>query len=385
MRRIMILAAGVFLLTACMKEKSVTITVENKSTLTRDNEMVEVSWQLLQEKFKFDKTKSFIIQDEAGQQIPYQVVYNGNTTPELLIFQASFKPGQLSNFEVRRGTPDSVQSLVHARFMKEYKDDISWENDRIAFRMYGPAMEIDPNEQLITGGIDLWVKSTPNLIANQWYQDDLAGIRGLNDIKPEGGDYYSVGRTLGAGAAATYLKDSLYYGNGNFKSYEILDNGPLRTVFKLIYDPYYGADSVLINETRIISLDAGSNLNKIIENYGDIKEPLQIAAGFPYYGNETYDLNAEEGYIAYAQPEDPEKGIIYLGLVSDVALLNTRVLGNQLIGLMNYQPSYMAGKGLIYYSGGGWSKGGFPTLADWNGYVKNFALRVRHPLIVSVH
>ena len=51
---------------------------------------------------------------------------------------------------------------------------------------------------------------------------------------------------------------------------------------------------------------------------------------------------------------------------------------------MEDQPSYMAGKGLTYYSGGGWNQGGFPTLADWNTYVADFAMKVKNPLIVSV-
>ncbi|MGL4293439.1 MAG: DUF4861 family protein, partial [Bacteroidales bacterium] len=106
--------------------------------------------------------------------------------------------------------------------------------------------------------------------------------------------------------------------------------------------------------------------------------------GFPYYNNDNYVMNAPEGYVAYAQPAHEKNGTIYLGFVSDVPLIETKIVQKQMVAVMDYQPSYSAGRGLTYYSGGGWSKGGFPTEEDWNNYVINFAKQVRNPLIVSV-
>ena len=48
-----------------------------------------------------------------------------------------------------------------------FKDDFAWENDKIAFRMYGPALEADGE---VSSGIDVWSKSTPRLVINDWYQ-----------------------------------------------------------------------------------------------------------------------------------------------------------------------------------------------------------------------
>jgi hypothetical protein len=42
------------------------------------------------------------------------------------------------------------------------------------------------------------------------------------------------------------------------------------------------------------------------------------------------------------------------------------------------------GKEFVYYSGGGWSKGGFSDLAAWTAYMKDFALKLREPLKVSL-
>jgi hypothetical protein len=42
------------------------------------------------------------------------------------------------------------------------------------------------------------------------------------------------------------------------------------------------------------------------------------------------------------------------------------------------------GKEFVYYSGGGWSKGGFQDLAAWTAYMKDFALKLREPLKVNL-
>ena len=383
MKRILTMTLAAMALVSCVKEEAVNVTVENKSSLGRNGEMVEVDFNLITNKLKMQDGQKLIVLDKNGQQVPYQIVSYGEAQAKLLIFQTTLSANQSEVYKVKTGTPDQFEDRVKTTFMPQRKDDISWENDRVAYRMYGPALEIDPTEAMVSGGSDIWVKKTPNLVTQQWYKDDLAGVKSYHEDHGEGLDFYSVGVSLGAGTAAPILNDSMYYITHNFKSYEILDNGPLRTVFKLTYEPYNVGD-ITVNETRMVSLDAGSNMNKITEFYGDTKTPLQIAAGFPWRGNDTYSMNAAEGYISYAEPNVEGKGVIYLGVVSDVPFIETKILSNQLIGVMDYQPSYMAGKGLTYYSGGGWNQGGFPTLADWNTYVADFAMKVRNPLIVSV-
>lgn len=369
------------LFSSCAKESVVKITIQNQSDLTRTNEMVEVDWNLIKDKLRLGKDKTFVLLDDKDQKIPYQIVTNGNKDPKFLIFQVTMLPQQQLKCKVQAGVPDSISSLV---LMEATPQVITWENEHVAFRLYGGELEMAPTKDLLEGGFELWVKRTPHVIAGEWYKDALAGVRREYRQPGPSGSSFPVGKTLGAGAASPYQKDTFYYANVPYSSYEILDNGPLRVVVKLNYKPYYAADSVLVNETRTISLDAGSNLNKVIEHYGDIKKEIQVAAGFPYYGNETYVMNGPEGYLAYAQPEIAEQGTVYLGIVSDVALVDTRVVNDQLIGVMNYRPTYSSGRGLTYYSGGGWSKDKFPTMQDWNNYIANYAARVRHPLIVAV-
>jgi len=77
--------------------------------------------------------------------------------------------------------------------VRERRDDFAWENDRVAHRMYGAALETWVQEPLTSSGVDVWVKRTPRLVINDWYLvDDYHRDTG------EGADLYSVGRTRGA-------------------------------------------------------------------------------------------------------------------------------------------------------------------------------------------
>jgi hypothetical protein len=85
--------------------------------------------------------------------------------------------------------PATRPSRACARFVPQAFDDVAWENDRIAFRVYGPALE---KEQKTGSGIDVWVKSTHQLVIDRWYKsDDYRRDHG------EGLDFYSVGEGRG--------------------------------------------------------------------------------------------------------------------------------------------------------------------------------------------
>ena len=53
-----------------------------------------------------------------------------------------------------------VQRMRLGRFVRERNDDFAWENDLVAHRVYGPALETAKKEPLVSSGIDVWVKRT---------------------------------------------------------------------------------------------------------------------------------------------------------------------------------------------------------------------------------
>src|SRR3546814_5346770 len=108
-------------------------------------------------------------------------------------------------------------------------DDFAWENDKIAFRMYGKALEGTAGD---AHGIDVWVKRTSELVINKWYKSgDYHKDHG------DGMDYYSVGMTLGAGDIVPFTGDTLWFPN-HYRGYQVLDNGPLRSTFRLDFEQW---------------------------------------------------------------------------------------------------------------------------------------------------
>ena len=78
-------------------------------------------------------------------------------------------------------------------------------------------------------------------------------------------------------------------------------------------------------ETRVISLDKGSQLNKTVISYTDLKEVTPIVAGIVIHKeNPTgYSFDSNAGYIAYADStQNPRNnnGVIYVGAVFPASL-----------------------------------------------------------------
>src|SRR5690606_5514535 len=119
-------------------------------------------------------------------------------------------------------------SKTYARYVAERFDDYAWENDVVAFRLYGKALEGRPDD---AQGMDYWAKRTENLVINKWYK-----INDYHKDHGEGLDYYSVGQTLGAGDMALYHNNTIQF-TKHYRKHEVLDNGPLRTTFRLTFEP----------------------------------------------------------------------------------------------------------------------------------------------------
>ncbi|MBQ9200895.1 MAG: DUF4861 family protein [Bacteroidales bacterium] len=392
MKKMSLLALAVLLLTACGKEKSVRLTVVNDSTLDRQQETVEFCMRKIAPVLGIEREAPVVVYDAQGQEIPSQMLKNACAYGRL-IFQVSLKAGDSAVFTVKPGIPSQYPVQAQATFMPRRKDDISWENDRTIFRMYGPALATDPDEALISGGLDLWVKRVPALVSQRWYQDEFDGKAVYHKDNGEGLDFYSVGRSLGAGGMAPFINGKLCLVGNNFQRYEILENGPIRTAFRLEYDAY-DVNGRQVSEQRIVSLDAGSMFNRFTITYDGLEEGTALAAGFPFRGfpataaklkgQPSLDvfgdvkMNPQAGYVTYAEPENQENGIIYLGSIMGVP--STIMLADgHILNCIRY-----AGKPVTYYSGGGWNKGGFATLDDWTACVADFAARLQSPLKTSV-
>ncbi len=345
------------------------ITVTNPLAADRSGETVEIPVAHLQASIKDITPAGVIVTDKNGNEVPSQMIYEGKSAPQSLIFQADVKAGSDAVYYISKGVQGKYDARVYGRFVPERMDDYAWENDRIAFRIYGMALIAKDGP---SNGLDVWIKRTDKMIIDRWYSESLAGKYSYHDDNGEGCDCYKVGRTLGAGAMAPFINDSLWLGI-NFESYETLDNGPLRTSFRLKYPPFL-VDSVMVSETRTFSLDAGSQLTKVTEEYSGINEEFPVAAGIAKR-EEGSALATEPGTIAYSLDEG-EGGITYIGTILTTPEKSRIEKSSHLLIVTSYIP----GTPLTYYTGAGWSKWGFETGKAWTDYLNDFAQKLNSPL-----
>ena len=379
MKKIFLAIFAAVLLVSCSTAK-VEVTITNNLGIDRENEIVEISKNTIWSKLNLTSADRIIVLDRASEQVAYQVAFNPeNDTDSLLIFPATVQANASSVYTIKKGKPEISQSKVAGRLVPERKDDFNWENDRVAFRMYGPALQATGE---ISSGIDLWAKRTDKLVADKWYADELAGRKTYHTDGGEGLDFYKVGPTLGAGAAAPYLDNQLWFSR-NFNEYAILDKGPLRITFRLDYErfPVNNADSV--SSVRIISLDAGSQLNKITQIHDFKAGSMPVAAGIVMRNSseEQVSMDENKSWAAHAEPADSLNGILYQAIAVTAPFTSIEQTNNHLLGIQDVKSTVP----FIYYAGGGWSKYGFETFGDWVKYVEEFSEKLQSPLTITIN
>jgi hypothetical protein len=370
---------------ACSGGKEIQISVSNPLAIDRQNEVVEISPEAVAS-IKGKYGEQFILTGADGAETAYQITHDGR-----LIFQASVAPGGESVYTVVQGLPQAYETIACGKHYPRRVDDIAWENDRIAFRTYGPALQASGEQAF---GYDIWTKNVPYPVVEDRYNNELDHAVSYHVDHGNGLDYYNVGPTLGCGTSALIAGDGSLAYPYCYKAYEILDNGPLRFTVKLTYHPLTvtGVESSPV-ETRLLSLDAGSQLNKVEIKYDNLEKAMPVATGIVIHeGSDVYQTNVEKGFMAYADPADPVNGQIFAGVVFTAPLKEAKPVyfpdeekkQRKANGHVLATGEYIPGSYYTCYFGGGWSKYGFDTPQDWFDYVESYAEKVKNPLVVKV-
>ena len=145
---------------------------------------------------------------------------------------------------------------VYARTVPERYDDIAWENDRIAHRMYGAALNSPAagGERLRGSGIDVWAKRVQYPIIDRWYAKGHDQFH--KDEEGEGLDLYSIGGSRGAGGTGIWDGSKLWTSD-NFTNARVLVNGPRYATFQLTYAPWDAGTAGQVSETKFFRVDCG--------------------------------------------------------------------------------------------------------------------------------
>ncbi|MGM9759799.1 MAG: DUF4861 family protein, partial [Parabacteroides sp.] len=126
---------GVSMVSCRKAGDSITVEVANESKEAVLDKMVELSLADLHKKCT-DGSRSFRVLDATGKEIPSQQTYDS-----LLIFQVSLPAGQTARYRIEPcDLPLDYPSKVGGRIYPERDDDVAWENERVGFRAYGPAL-----------------------------------------------------------------------------------------------------------------------------------------------------------------------------------------------------------------------------------------------------
>jgi len=396
--------------TSIQAADKVAITVQNPLPGSREFEMIQVDAQKLKAKLG---TESLVVTDADGKEIPSQLTYDGQ-----VIFQASVGGKSKSTYYAVAGTPTPYEKRVTGRLFTERGDEFGWENDRVAYRIYGHGGAV---------GYDLFNKSTSKLMLDWWYaseQDqEMRSVskklhdRGYHDLADQvynafcyhidhgqGMDCYTVGPTLGGGANALLDDDGSLCMPKCYKSFEILDNGPLRFTVKLTY-PEIEYKGQKLTETRLITLDAGTSFCKVTVGYDGLTTPAPMASGVVVHKQNpnAYVLSKTAGYVGYEDLGDgspynakyraeleKHMGKIYVGTVYASKLAEAKfaertsgIATGHVLGIATIKP----GVPYTYYFGTAWDHNeelGIKSLADWEALLSRQASLVQSPLKVTV-
>jgi hypothetical protein len=375
-----ILMLSIVVLASC-KQARMGIEVSNPSDVAHEKTTVEIAWaDVLAKLPAADPVKIVVTNATTGDELTHQVVYLGEQTPQMLIFQVTLAPGESVKLSVKKGAPKQEPLFkTFGRFVPERKDDFAWENDRIVFRMYGPALA--PENP--SNGVDIWMKKTEKLIIDRFYNDDLNNNRSYHVDHGEGLDCYKVGAALGAGGIAPFVNDTLWVGK-HYNTQRVLDNGPLRTTFVLTYNNHPVGKQIYHKELTV-SLDAGSQLNKAAVSFDGDFTNIKVAAGILLHDDPgNVKTNILDGYNAFAETAVSDAGVpagrTYVAtVIPDGKMTESLIQQNHILAIAPYQK----GERFTYYFGGGWSQWGFPTDEAWFEYVAAYAAKLKNPLKVS--
>ena len=384
--------------------KTVKITITNDENEQRQ-ELVEIDLKTVTDKLALGEDDAFVVRNAFGQQVDYQITHDGK-----LLIDVAVRPCGKALFTVSKGVPEPMKTWVKGKMYPTRKDDIAWENDRGAYRVYGPALQRTGEKSF---GTDVWTKNTPEIVVEDRYTADYDGniLKSIYNKKGQGDkwreedlhtsfhldhgnglDCYSVGATLGCGTPALMDGNTIIYPYC-YKDYEILDNGPLRFTVALTYHPAKVKKDENVVEHRIMSLDKGSNFNKITVWYEGLSKPCDFASGVVIHSDDKESVVLGDNYVHYADPTDnPTKHNfqIYVAALFPNGDVKTKMLKydtpnkgieGHALGIVKKLENNQK---YTYYAGSAWSKSDVRSQKEWQVRIESFLNAIALPLEINI-
>lgn len=284
--------------------------------------------------------------------------------------------GEITKQESNTGKNDAVQlgkqaltAQAYGRFVPEREDDFAWENDRVAFRVYGPASPAKGP----ASGVDAWFKSVDYPIIDKWYAEHLSG-QSYHEDQGEGYDVYHTGTSRGVGGTAIWV-DGKAYPAGQFSSWKLLETDSSEVSFELVYE--WTTPLGDITENKVVTLPLGANLYSVESQFllnGEVSS-IPVAIGLTTHDEKASTQgDASKAYISTWELID---GIgVGTGVVLKTDL--SKELKHEVSEVKDESHVWLIsstneqGK-LEFFAGFAWAKrGNISTLEDWQRYLSSF-------------
>lgn len=362
------------------------LTVSNPLALARHDEVLALPLaEVLQRRPQWrTRTLAVRVAGSAGWLPVQAYASDGGKTPDQLLVQLDIAPKATEQLEIlpAPASMSAPANPLYARLVPERDDDFAWENEQVAYRIYGTALE---KTGQVFPGIDVWSKRPPRHVVDAWYKRDAEGQR-LNDPSMsyhidhgDGLDSYDVGRTPGDGGTAGWL-DGAPVASRNATQVRITALGPVRLRFEVDYPPWR-VGNALLHQHKVVTLDAGSHLNRQMVTYRiEGASRTTVAAGVAVHaGADLVHDGATQKIAVWDTPQKASAGRIATALLlapgETARYAGTRDAAWALFDVTD-------GSVIRFASGSGWSQGDMPDFHAWQSYLYDYSMRWSNPLQV---
>lgn len=378
---------SVICLMASCAPTPVSIHLTNNLSIVRQNETVEVLIADLPEPLSSKIDKIGVYDPSENTFLTTQLIdVDQDGKMDQLIFQPQLAPSSQKTFHLKE-QPDNPEAVEYcfSRIVPTRIDDYTWENDKVAFRTYGPSAQalVEEGKEggIISSGIDCWLKKVSYPVINKWYKASEEEGISYHEDHGEGLDNYHVGISRGAGGLAIKGADDQYFVSKNFTAHKTLATGPIRTLFQLDYADWQGPQG-MIKEQKTISLDYGNNLMKIEVS---IQGTDHIAAGISLQENHGGIID-KNNLLIFKQNH-------FETILSNVILTPQKHFKSQHI----YNPQIkdqnhvfldlkILNQSLVYYVGFYWSESNqFADHEAWEAHLDDLAIKIENPIQLNIN
>jgi hypothetical protein len=376
------------------------ITVTHTLNAPRADEVVSVPYTEIKKLIPEARMYHLEVRDSRGKLVPSQVTnyahdHHGAEYDDLVFVASLPAAGKPAVFTVTNNPKASPPepACVYARSVAERYDDIAWENDRIAHRMYAAALNSPAagRERLRGSGIDVWGKRVRYPIIDRWYQKGHDQFH--EDQEGEGLDLYSVGGSRGAGGTGIWDGKKLWTSD-NFARAQVLSAGPRRAVFDLGYETWNAPGTGDVAESKRFTVDCAQQFDLIDTQFNFQADEAIVGLGLtqhpPAKDFPEAVMTKDEGGQWMSLWEENKDGGLGVAVILAPGMVSAGYA---------YEPGLATGSNsnhlllvkvrdgvpLRHYAGAGWTGNGiFKNRAAWETHVRERAARVAAPISVTV-